>query len=194
MVEPPAIDPERNRAICGAIRSNGLPCRQNAGQGTDHVGYGHCKMHFGNTPSQVTWAAKQEIAEVIRLADRRDDATPEMVLLEEVTRGAGAVAYFDQLVAGIEDPVAPRSAVLIDLWNEQRKLLAAVSTAIVKAGLREREVRILEMQARQLADVFIAMVNDPSLQLTAEQKVAARAALAIQLRGLAQPAIDVTAS
>lgn len=198
-------EPPRNakgQPICGAAitgtsrrpgaKTEGI-CEQLAGWGTDHPGWGRCKMHMGATPAVAKNAARQQLASIVRLADRRD-VSPETVLLEEVARGAGAVAYFDALVAQLDDPTTPRADLLISAWNEQRKLLAAVSTAIVKAGLREREVRVMEMQARMMADVFLSMISDPTLNLSAEQKVAARTVLAGQLRNLAQPAIDTTAS
>ncbi len=35
---------------CGAVR-NGKPCGREAGWGTDHLGYGHCKHHGGLSPN-----------------------------------------------------------------------------------------------------------------------------------------------
>ncbi len=32
---------------CGAKNRAGMPCQQKAGWGTDHVGYGRCKLHGG---------------------------------------------------------------------------------------------------------------------------------------------------
>ena len=36
---------------CGAKTRAGTPCTQPAGWGTDHVGWGRCKLHGGATPT-----------------------------------------------------------------------------------------------------------------------------------------------
>src|SRR4051794_2422133 len=47
-------------ALCGAQRRNGDPCRRPAGWGTQHAGYGACKLHGGSTPNGHVHAAKLE--------------------------------------------------------------------------------------------------------------------------------------
>lgn len=49
-------------ALCGASTKAGSPCRKPAGSGTDHVGYGQCKLHLGSTQRGVIHAAKLEAA------------------------------------------------------------------------------------------------------------------------------------
>ncbi|MFV0518496.1 MAG: HGGxSTG domain-containing protein [Aminipila sp.] len=53
------IDKERKNPtlICGAVR-NGKPCRQIAGAGTDHAGYGRCKYHGGLSTGPKTEQGK----------------------------------------------------------------------------------------------------------------------------------------
>ena len=44
----------KNHAVCGArSRQTGDPCQHKAGWGTDHYGYGTCKLHGGSMPALV---------------------------------------------------------------------------------------------------------------------------------------------
>jgi hypothetical protein len=42
---------DMTRALCGARARSGKPCRRPAGWGTEHAGYGACKLHGGSTPN-----------------------------------------------------------------------------------------------------------------------------------------------
>lgn len=44
-------------ALCNAQRRSGGTCRQAAGWGTSHAGYGACKLHGGSTPAATTYAS-----------------------------------------------------------------------------------------------------------------------------------------
>ena len=45
----PAAHPSKPR--CGAKTRAGGYCTQPAGWGTDHLGFGSCRIHSGNTPT-----------------------------------------------------------------------------------------------------------------------------------------------
>lgn len=64
---------------CGAQRRSGGTCRQPAGWGTKHTGYGTCKLHGGATPAATTYAyalAEPERARKIWRALGLDDWKP----------------------------------------------------------------------------------------------------------------------
>ena len=47
------------KTVCGAHNRAGLPCKRPAGWGTDHAGFGLCKLHMGSTPAQMRNAEKK---------------------------------------------------------------------------------------------------------------------------------------
>jgi hypothetical protein len=97
--------PEMRR--CGHARGeNGAPCRKQAGAGTDHVGWGHCKYHGGASPNGRAYAARLRAEALV--AERRlamtfyrvdlPDISPEAALLEEVRRSAGIVRWLQMMI------------------------------------------------------------------------------------------------
>lgn len=91
--------------ICGAKRTNGEGvCKNKAGQGTPHYGFGRCKHHGGNTESGIRAGAKhvgrQIIANMKFGGDRNDypDITPEQALLEEVRRSYAMVRWLEDRI------------------------------------------------------------------------------------------------
>src|SRR3954471_7264732 len=45
---------------CGGRNRHGTQCKRPAGWGTDHVGWGRCKLHGGNTPNGRRYAYRLE--------------------------------------------------------------------------------------------------------------------------------------
>lgn len=70
----------KNTPRCGAKAKNGGRCRKEAGWGTDHVGYGTCRLHGGNMRTHRIAAHRQMAADalaesrsvpvLVRLVDR----------------------------------------------------------------------------------------------------------------------------
>jgi hypothetical protein len=88
-------------------------CKQPAGYGTPHLGFGYCKFHGGNTAAGRKAGAKaagraliathrQELVNAERFAGHRDspenDITPEMALLEEVRRSVAMVRWIEERI------------------------------------------------------------------------------------------------
>lgn len=179
--------------LCGAkSKRTGNPCRAVAGYGTDHLGFGLCKYHTGTSAVGRTVAAREAIVDKIekmtKLGQINDMIGPEQALMEEVGRAAAAVAYFDHLVAEEPDPTTERAQILIDQWNEQRRMSVQTSQVIVRAGIAKRQVQIQEMQAKALVQVVLAVVGAPEMGLDSEQQMIARKLMAAKLRELS--AID----
>jgi len=86
--------------LCGATsKQTGEPCQNVAGKGTDHVGYGRCKFHGGNSPHGRRFAYLQMAqADAISLA-APIDIDPMNALLWCVRIAAGEVAYFTMQVS-----------------------------------------------------------------------------------------------
>lgn len=130
----------------------------------------------------------------LRLSGLRKMA-PADALMEELSRAAGAVAYFDELVARIRmaDEVvdaeggeyqilSPVAIGLIELWNEQRKMYVQTAALAARAGIEERAIRIQEETAQVLVAALMAVLN--GLDLTPEQIAQGRVLMATQLRAL----------
>ncbi len=97
------------RRFCGARKRQGEgTCTRPAGWGTDHVGFGTCKLHGGTTPGGRKAAAKQEAVEKVALFGARRDVHPAEALLELVQWTAGEV----------------------DFWREQVRVIAAGETVV----------------------------------------------------------------
>lgn len=186
--------------LCGArkTKKGGDRCKAVAGHGTDHPGFGQCKYHGGSTRVGEVVAARVQIAEKLdemkRLGVITDQVGPEAALLQEVSRAAAAVAYFDDLVAKIpaEDTWLGPNQVIIQQWNEQRTMLRQTARTIVAAGIAKRQVEIAEMQAKALVQVILAVVGAPEMALNADQQAMARRLVANQLRSMA--AIETSAA
>lgn len=98
----------RNTPVCGARLSSagqltGETCTHERGWGTNHRGYGSCKLHGGNTPAGRKSAAEQQAREIV--AEQRARAglfgarlvvDPQQVLLEEMHRSAAVVRNIEE--------------------------------------------------------------------------------------------------
>jgi hypothetical protein len=73
--------------LCGAKNRAGLPCKRPSGWGTDHAGFGHCKLHGGASPTGGKHAERQRELWRDRLADQID---PAMGTLIGIMLDAGA--------------------------------------------------------------------------------------------------------
>jgi hypothetical protein len=167
-------------------------CRDRAGAGTEHVGYGACVYHGGEEPRvKEAWRMAIGIAQELNVS-------PWDALLLEVRRSAGRCRWLDErlhvtnvrederatLARALEaddDPEAPPdpglSPALRRLLGEsraERRHLAVVSKAAIDAGVAERVVRQLELEGGLVAAAIVAGLD--LLDLTPEQRGDALAA------------------
>lgn len=66
---------------------------------------------------------------------------------------------------------------LAELEAKERDRCAGFATKAIAAGLAERQVRLAEKQGQMIADVLRAVLGDPELGLSAEQRAAAPATI-----------------
>lgn len=174
------------KQLCGAKKTDGSgkTCVLVAGFGTDHLGWGKCKWHGGNSRSLRVAAAREEakaLVERLRILSPVE-IEPADALLQEVHRSASVVAFLDQaireevgdsnmdLITMTEQGWRPRA--FMDVWTEQRAHLAKVAKMALDAGVAERQVKLAEEQGAMLANVIRAIFTDPELGATAAQKAA----------------------
>ncbi len=98
--------PKPDPALCGAKTKttvDGRPCRKVAGQGTDHVGWGRCHKHGGNTPSGKQYgAAEQAKGEAAKLGVELP-VDPHEALSAVVGIFAGQVRWLQRKVGELDE-------------------------------------------------------------------------------------------
>src|SRR5215211_1950433 len=173
---------------CGANTKRGAICGKPAGWGTPYQ-HGRCKLHGGASPTHLEAAQRREAERAVELYGLPRDVEPPQALLEEVYRAAGHVEWLGGVVRGLEQnhlvhsvvrtvqhpdgsrTVEARAAVnvWVRLYQEERARLVRVAKAAIDAGVAERQVRITEEQAQQLARVVSAIVTDLGHDLADER-------------------------
>jgi hypothetical protein len=177
------------KPLCGARRKPRVEegedpegeyfCRRAAGHGTSHLGTGKCAFHGGNAPSHLIRAEKDRKKLEIEAAAREVarlglpvDVDPQEALLQEVHRSAGAVAYLQRIVSSLDDDNLTQEdslpgggsrtvpSVWLEMYDTERKLLVAASTAAIKCGVAERQVRIAERQGELIAGAVRTILQE----------------------------------
>lgn len=196
-------------------RQGGDACGQAAGWGTDHPGIGACKLHGGNTPGARNRARRElehrAAEQAVQTYGLPVEIDPSTALLQEVQRTAGHVAWLGQRVAQLEaddlvwgvvlerestggehgdGSVLERRAALnvwVQLYQEERRHLARVSSAAVAAGVAERQVRLAEQTGAQITEGlrWLAAALTARWQLDARQAEDFHALVGTMLSALA---------
>jgi hypothetical protein len=173
---------------CGAKTKRGAICSKPAGWGTPYR-HGRCRLHGGASPTHVKAAQRREAERAVESLGLPREVEPHGALVEEVHRAAGHVAWLgevvgqldrNQLVHGItrtvqlpdgSRTVEARAAINIwvKLYQEERDRLVRVAKTAIDAGVAERQVRLAEAQAQQLARVITAVLSDLGHDATDER-------------------------
>jgi hypothetical protein len=168
------------KELCGANKKNGGTCGRPAGWGTNHLGIGRCRLHGGMSPTHQQHAQRVQAERAVATLGLPRAIEPHMALLEEVHRAAGHVAWLGEIVAELEQTavvhgisksvqmpdgtrtIEARAAVnvWVRLYQEERDRLTRVAKVALDAGVAERQVRLAEAQAQQLATVIRAVLTD----------------------------------
>jgi len=160
------VDRGVSRRWCGARTRGGKNCRHEAGWGTDHPGWGRCKMHGGNTRNGRLFAARLEALAEMPAFGADVDIEAIDALLFCIRREAGREAWLrlrlqlldPEGVEAIADP-AGLCAELHRLEAQSTERLARFSKMALDAGVAERRIRLVERQARALAHAFTTALD-----------------------------------
>jgi hypothetical protein len=169
-------------AKCGARTRAGGQCKREAGWGTDHVGYGSCKLHGGRTHSNTTAAYRAEAMAYAAKAHGLDDLQPTDALLMCVRDAAGMKAFAQARVAELEPDELMAEGKLhpwATLQLEATDRTARYSKMCLDAGVAERMVRLAENMGRLLAAAFATAVAPLDLSDKKRQEVVRRFGKAI---------------
>lgn len=167
--------PRETTPRCGADthRRKGT-CKHPAGFGTDHVGFGRCKFHGGNSPSHQKNAAKLQVEARIAKYGNPANVEPGQELLAEVQRTAGHVRWLGDKIGQFMDDAdlkqltggGPESwpkevpAVWVQMYQVERGHLVRACKMAIDAGIAERQVRLAESQGELLAQVIHGILKD----------------------------------
>lgn len=174
-------DPPRDTRWCGKPRKHGAgPCRRPAGWGTNHPGYGACKLHFGATRNGSKAAARQAAEDGARLLLAREGVDPIDDPLEELAGlAARGRALLDVLAGRINDldtgTDVERFRFELGLFERTTDRLGRHLEALARLDLDGRRVRVDTEMGRTFAALVGRILDD--LALTAEQRAAARVAV-----------------
>jgi hypothetical protein len=150
-------EPERR---CGARTRQGGRCKRPAGAGTDHVGWGACKLHAGSTPSGRRGAHRARALAELPAFGSPIETSPEDALLDCVYAASGRVHWLrlkiEEEGAAGADPLDEngRLAALGRALREAERDRASFSKMALDAGVEERRVRAAERQGAAIASAF----------------------------------------
>ena len=163
---------------CNAKGRAGSLCAQRAGMGTDHLGFGRCKYHGGNTPTHRQQAQREVIKQEALKLGLSVEVDPATAIIQLVWQCAGDLAFYRSLVErenllqvetgpGGSSKVTPHPWTV--LYHQAEDRLANVSQAALRAGVEERRVRLAERDATAIfAAIQVALgalgVSDADVQ------------------------------
>lgn len=152
---------------CGAKRTDGSGdlCRNGAGKGTPHPGYGRCEFHGGSSPSGIKAAERLMVLETMERYEGNSDDDALDALVREVKRASSIVAWLDLAIKDVD----PDHEYVRKHERERQNLVRACKMTL-DADIDGRRIRATEIQLRQLAEIIRRVFSDERLNLTPEQK------------------------
>jgi hypothetical protein len=153
--------PGHGRRFCGANKRQGKgQCTHPAGWGTDHPGYGSCKLHGGSTPNGITSAEREHTKhEVGKALAGITDFTAVTNSLEALTLLAGRAQRWMEKLGGIVTELDSlrysTDTEQIDgrvvLYERAMQLTGKLLTDIARLDLDARLVNIEQRKADMMA-------------------------------------------
>jgi hypothetical protein len=112
------------------------------------------------------------------------DADPTQVLMEQLILARAWELIVREIVAELDPAeLTERYGVALqEAWLAARDRCVEVAAACLKAGIAERQVRVMEDQAGLYADLMRKVLDDPNLGLSEAQRQAGRRIAAGHLR------------
>lgn len=182
-------EPRGTGEPCGAKRAEGSGlCAHAAGWGTDHPGFGRCKLHGGNSPSGNKAAAAAEGRYLLGvLVSDREPVTDPTAELRRV--GAIALTWMEACRETIEhlkdfryqdDKGGEQLRSEIPVFERAMDRATVLLATLAKLGLDEREVAVSEAKAQMLLRALEAGLAENGI--TGPQATAVKQATGRHLR------------
>lgn len=195
-LDPPASTYRPRNAKCNVKKKDGRKCKQPAGFGTDHVGYGPCKLHLGTTKAHRVRAALMEASHEARVMGFPIDIDPMEGLLVVIRISAGEIAYMTDRISEL----TPKKAIIkkkktisragdldsyeeveesneagLNIWISARhqamERFAKFCKMAIDAGVAERQVKVAEGMGQMMGHLLSAVLGE--LNLNEAQKALA---------------------
>ena len=187
----------RPRQCTAHCKRGGKHCRNDARHDMDV-----CRMHGGTAPQAIAAAERRrEEAEAVRAVHALGlprDVDPHTALLEELHRTAGLVATYEALVVNdgvgglvVTTMFGPKPSGWVQELRKERKHLADVAAACVRAGVDAARTQLAEQQGLLLVEVIKGIVGDLGHDPAAPD---VREVVGRRLRLVAGPALTPTAA
>lgn len=172
-----------NGERCTARKTNGQPCR-----GWRVAGSDKCNRHLFNPDARAKAAVRAEVmAWGLGSPDIDAGETLLKLLSQAVARAERYAAELEEHVAesdslrqalvaqayGEFGPVGEYVRGLVVLEAQERDRAANFAARAITAGLATRQVELAERQGALIAEVLRAVLNDPELGLSEQQRKAA---------------------
>jgi hypothetical protein len=171
--------------LCGAKTRTDSTCKRPAGWGTDHPGFGQCKLHFGRTASAKAAAVKQQAAVLLAQLDVAPVENP----LAEMKKLAGqALAWRDQIAERVNLLTSVRYEggmgteqlrSEVALFERAMDRCASFLMAMAKLNIDERLARVDERTAEIMFQAL--QFGLETVGMEREQQERCRAAVAEKL-------------
>lgn len=174
---------------CGAKKRQGEgTCTQTAGWGTNHVGFGPCKLHGGSSPSVALLVVEQQGRELFgKIAP---DIVPVDNPLAAYAEFAGRVMAWMQLMDSLLDQLrtvdvamagtGEQARAAVQLYERAMDRVNTVLASYARLNIDSRLAAITEQQAKTVMRAIEAVITH--LGADGEQATEARALAARHLR------------
>lgn len=185
------------KKLCGAKTKKGT-CQNVAGKGTQHLGFGRCSRHGGNTESHVKAAEVEQAVEAVAYYGLPREVEPHQALIEELYRTAGHVQWLEDIIHAGEmtkdvSPTGRRRgvkldqatlagdipSVWLDLYERERKHLKDVAKTCLSLGLEDRRVKLDEAIAQKLVKFARGLAKELGVENNPELPVMVRRQLTL---------------
>jgi hypothetical protein len=201
MTAPVTIPRVRGPLFCGATTRSDTTCRRPSGWGTDHAGWGRCKLHGGSSPNHGVAAQMAQATATAQLFGVPRDVDPITGMLETYHQTMGVLDAIEamcmqllpaEVVWGItkekrvgdeegeltpaEREYAPGVNIWVKLLSDWHDRAFSEAERILKLDLDSRRVEL----AQSHVAAMVAILLSPDMALSIEQR---RTAARI-LRGL----------
>lgn len=155
--------------LCGGKKRQGAgTCTQPAGWGTDHPGFGRCKLHGGSTATGKAAAAKAEGRWLLgHLVPDRDPVTDPLAELRSL--GAVVMQWMGACQEALEtlkdyryeaEHGGEQLRSEVAMFERSMDRAAAFLATLAKLGLDERQVAVSEAKASMLLRALEAGLAD----------------------------------
>jgi hypothetical protein len=182
---PPS--PGHDRPRCGSrLHKRDGTCTLPAGWGTDHVGYGPCRKHLGNTPTVIRGAERQRVDDQARKAlEGFTDFAPVHDPVERLRLLAGrAEAWMTALEVKVAELTSLRYSTKtaeqirgeIQLYERAMAATGKVLVDLARLNLDERAVRLQEAQVMLVAGALSQALDESGLPAEQQQAIRVRVA------------------